>query len=178
MNRLYAVAMVISLFGMASDSMASAAFDFRSFVTSIPQKMDFKHHRLDGIDLIQLDFQMDQPLDASPSEVSVSMGSGTLTTYYDRFYLKQGSVLTINGVARPLTCLWIKAQTMNSDPNSMIINQFYLVADAADCTGPILPNGKDRWETFLKILRWPYFQSRSNDVFLTLYGNQYKLRHE
>jgi hypothetical protein len=178
MKHLKQLTAMIAFFWATSSAMASGAMDFRAFVSSIPQSMEFKHHRLDGSDLIQLQFQLDQALNEAPTEYSVPVGSATLTTYYDRFYLKSGSAMTVNGVSHPLTCLWIKGHTLNFDLQTMMIDQFYLVADAADCTGPVLPNGKDRWETFLKIVRWPYFQSRSNDVFLHFYGNQYKLKYE
>lgn len=139
------------------------------------QKTDFSYN-----------LEFDQPLWQEPIIGDMPSDGGDPTrkgqfyrSFFDKIFLKDGSVIKLNGEEIPLTCVFINGQDNRFSGNpSPVFPQFimkvYLVANSFSCQGPIRPGWpetggkKEAWDTYI------YFEIRDPTIMLP---SENKLRY-
>ncbi len=137
---------------------------YRDLVMTVRSSGDFSIPMPDGTQ-VKFSYQLDKasPVLASPvfSQLSLTPGSDQLyTSFWDKIWLKDGSVLISGDDKIPLTCIYVAGQDNRGiSPRSPLFPDFilrvYLVANDFTCTGPVNPgwpsNGGRRttWDTYL-----------------------------
>lgn len=124
------------------------------------------------------ELEFDQPLWPDPIIGDTLAGYGQeasegrfYRSFYDKIFLKEGSVLKLNGEEIPLTCVFVAGQDNRfSGDMSPIFPQFvmkvYVVANSYTCEGPLRrgwpeTGGKEEaWDTYL------YFEIRDPTIML------------
>ena len=147
---------------------------YRDLTLQIRTDAGFKVPMLDGDQNFDYKLELAAAIYPQPIVVDTPMATNPqkfYRTFWDRFFVKDGSRILLNGQEIPLTCIFVSGQDNRfsgfNDPRfPQFIMKIYIVANDYTCTGPLNPGfpqngGKEQaWDTYL------YYEVRDPTIML------------
>jgi hypothetical protein len=154
--------LVISTVSMANSTGPDKNY-YRKLTMDIRREASFRIPMPDGKDMnYSYKIELGEPIYAEPmvSDTSADTKGKFFRSFYDRIWLKDGSIAKLGGEEIPLTCIFVSGQDNRYSGNdSPLFPQFIMkiivVANDYTCSGPIRPGWpagggrKENWGTYI-----------------------------